>query len=143
MELRLPPSWRVATGMPSTGHNTFSVNNYHDLVDFPIVAGRFDFDSTKVGTGWLRFASYPAAVETAARRATTLSDLAKIIPVESAVFGETPWTTYTVMQIADSAFAAIVGTSSGSANWRSMRSRARRRNRSVSGVWTSDATFRP
>jgi predicted metalloprotease with PDZ domain len=109
VELRLPPSWRVATGMPSAGHNTFSANNYHDLVDFPIVAGRFDFDSTKVGTGWLRFASYPAAVETVARRATTLSDLAKIIPVESAVFGETPWTTYTVMQIADSAFAAIVG----------------------------------
>ena len=32
-----------------------------------------------------------------------------MIGVESAVFGETPWRTYTVMQIADSAFAAIVG----------------------------------
>ena len=109
VELRLPPGWRVATGMPATGRNSFSATNYHDLVDFPIVAGRFDFDSTRVGNGWLRFASYPASVESAARRATTLSDLAKIIPVESAVFGETPWTTYTVMQIADSAFAAIVG----------------------------------
>jgi predicted metalloprotease with PDZ domain len=109
VELRFPPGWRVATGMPATGRNTFSASNYHDLVDFPIMAGRFDFDSTRVGTGWLRFASYPASVETAARRATTLSDLSKIIPVESAIFGETPWTTYTVMQIADSAFAAIVG----------------------------------
>jgi predicted metalloprotease with PDZ domain len=109
VELRLPSSWRVATGMPATGRNTFSASNYHDLVDFPIMAGRFDFDSTRVGSGWLRFASYPASVETAARRATTLSELSKIIPVESAVFGETPWTTYTVMQIADSAFAAIVG----------------------------------
>jgi len=109
VELRLPSSWRVVTGMPSTGPNTFGASNYHDLVDFPIMAGRFDFDSTRVGTGWLRFASYPASVETAARRATTLADLSKIIPVESAVFGETPWTTYTVMQIADSAFAAIVG----------------------------------
>jgi predicted metalloprotease with PDZ domain len=109
VELRLPPSWRVVTGMPATGRNTFGANNYHDLVDFPIMAGRFDLDSTRVGSGWLRFASYPASVETAARRATTLSDLSKIIPVESTVFGETPWTTYTVMQIADSAFAAIVG----------------------------------
>jgi predicted metalloprotease with PDZ domain len=109
VELRLPPSWRIATGMPTTGRNTFSATNYHDLVDFPIVAGHFDFDSTRVGNGWLRFASYPASVESAARRAATLADLAKIIPIESAVFGETPWTTYTVMQIADSAFAAIVG----------------------------------
>jgi predicted metalloprotease with PDZ domain len=109
VELRLPPSWRVATGMPATGRNTFSATNYHDLVDFPIVAGHFDFDSTRVSNGWLRFASYPASVESAARRAATLADLAKIIPIESAVFGETPWTTYTVMQIADSAFAAIVG----------------------------------
>ena len=109
VELRLQPSWRVATGMPQTGRTTYSAPNYHDLVDFPIVAGRFDFDSTRVGSGWLRFASYPASVESAARRASTLADLSKVIGVESAVFGETPWRTYTVMQIADSAFAAIVG----------------------------------
>jgi predicted metalloprotease with PDZ domain len=109
VELRLPPSWRVVTGMPSKGANSYGASSYHDLVDFPIMAGRFDFDSTRVGTGWLRFASYPASIETAARRATTLSDLAKILPVESTVFGETPFSTYTVMQIADSNFAAIVG----------------------------------
>jgi predicted metalloprotease with PDZ domain len=109
VELRLPGAWRVATGMTSTGRNTFSAPNYHDLVDMPIVAGKFDFDSARVGDGWVRFASYPATLESAARRTSTLSDLAKIIPVESAVFGETPWHTYTVMQIADSSFAAIVG----------------------------------
>lgn len=109
VELRLPPSWRVVTGMSPTGRNTYGATNYHDLVDMPFMAGRFDLDSTRVGKGWLRFASYPASVETAARRATTLADLSKFIGVESAVFGETPWTTYTVMQIADSAFGAIVG----------------------------------
>ena len=75
----------------------------------PIVAGNFDFDSTRVGDGWLRFASYPASVETPRAAPRRSRDLAKIIPVESAVFGETPWNTYTVMQIADSAFGAIVG----------------------------------
>jgi predicted metalloprotease with PDZ domain len=109
LELRVPAGWRVATGMTQTGSTTYSATNYHDLVDMPIMAGHFDFDSTRVGDGWLRFASYPVSEESAALRASTLSDLAKVIPVESAVFGETPWHTYTVMQIADSSFAAIVG----------------------------------
>lgn len=109
LEVRVPASWRIATGMTQTGRDTYAAPNYHDLVDMPIVAGRFDFDSTRVGDGWLRFASYPASVESAVRRASTLGDLAKVIGVESTVFGETPWRTYTVMQIADSAFSAIVG----------------------------------
>ena len=109
VDLSVPAGWRVATGMTPTARNSFAAPNYHDLVDMPIVAGRFDFDSARVGDGWLRFASYPATVESATRRAATLGDLAKIIGVESAVFGETPWKTYTVIQIADSAFGAIVG----------------------------------
>ena len=107
--LSVPAGWRIATGMTPSARNSFTAPNYHDLVDMPIVAGHFDFDSTRAGDGWLRFASYPASVETAPRRAATLSDLAKIIGVEAAVFGETPWKTYTVMQIADSTFGAIVG----------------------------------
>jgi predicted metalloprotease with PDZ domain len=99
----------VTTGMTPGARNTFTAPNYHDLVDMPFVAGRFDFDSTRVGEGWLRFASYPASAESAARRASTLTDLSRIIGVEAAVFGETPWKTYTVMQIADSAFGGIVG----------------------------------
>jgi predicted metalloprotease with PDZ domain len=109
VELRVPSGWRVATGMAPAARGGYSASNYHDLVDMPILAGRFDFDSTKAGAGWLRFASYPLSEESASRRASTLSDLARIIGVESAVFGETPWRTYTVMQIADSAFGAIVG----------------------------------
>jgi predicted metalloprotease with PDZ domain len=109
VEISVPSGWRVATGMTPGARNTFTAPNYHDLVDMPFVAGRFDFDSTRVGEGWLRFASYPASVESAARRAGTLADLSRIIGVEAAVFGETPWKTYTVMQIADSAFGGIVG----------------------------------
>ena len=109
VDLSVPSGWRVATGMAPGARNTFTAPNYHDLVDMPFVAGRFDFDSTRVGDGWLRFASYPASVESAARRAGTLADLSKIIGVEAAVFGETPWKTYTVMQIADSVFGGIVG----------------------------------
>jgi len=109
VELSVPSGWRVATGMTQGARNTFTAPNYHDLVDMPFVAGRFDFDSTRVGDGWLRFASYPASVESAARRTSTLTDLSRIIGVEAAVFGETPWKMYTVMQIADTAFGGIVG----------------------------------
>jgi predicted metalloprotease with PDZ domain len=109
VELRVPAGWRVATGMAPAPRGGYSAANYHDLIDMPFLAGRFDFDSTKVGNGWLRFASYPVSQESASLRASTLSNLSRIIGVESAVFGETPWRSYTVMQIADSAFSAIVG----------------------------------
>ncbi|MGH7623421.1 MAG: hypothetical protein ACREMU_13845, partial [Gemmatimonadaceae bacterium] len=105
---RVPAGWRVATGMTPAATG-YAASNYHDLVDMPILAGHFDFDSAKAGNGWVRFASYPVAEESAERRASTLADFVKIIGAESAVFGETPWRTYTVMQIADSAFGAIVG----------------------------------
>ena len=74
----------------------------------PILAGRFDFDSTKVGNGWLRSRATPRRGERVTPRDHALRSR-EIIGVESAVFGETPWRTYTVMQIADSAFGAIVG----------------------------------
>ncbi len=109
VDVSVPAGWRLATGMASGARGGFTAPSYHDLVDMPFVAGRFDLDSVRVGDVWLRFASYPASIESAPRRAATLRDLAKIIGVESAVFGETPWKTYTVMQIADSAFGAIVG----------------------------------
>jgi predicted metalloprotease with PDZ domain len=108
--LRTPSGWRVATGMaPGTVRGSYAASNYHDLVDMPFVAGRFDFDSTRVGSGWLRFASYPVNAQSAGERTTTLAELGRIIGAEAAVFGETPWQTYTVMQIADSAFGGIVG----------------------------------
>ena len=109
VELRVPAGWRVATGMTPAARGSYSATSYHELVDMPILAGRFDLDSTKAGDGWLRFASYPASLESASLRASTLAELARVIGVEAAVFGETPWRTYTIMQIADSSFDAIVG----------------------------------
>jgi predicted metalloprotease with PDZ domain len=100
------PTWRIATGMTQTGANTFSASNYHDLVDMPFFVGRFDMDSALAGGKWIRFASYPAGVLPASSRKSTLDQLVKIVPVEAAVFGEIPWDTYTVLQVADSAYTA-------------------------------------
>jgi predicted metalloprotease with PDZ domain len=107
-------SWRIATGMsPSvsaTGMtataatNSYAATSYHDLVDMPFFVGRFDLDSTAVvGTPphWVRFASYPAGLFAGERTTRTLGWLAKLARAEGDVFHDIPWTTYTVLQIAD------------------------------------------
>ena len=110
VKIEAPNDWRVATGMsPGTESGTFGASNYHDLVDMPFFLGKFDLDSARAGLGWLRFASYPAGTMSKEQTATTMTALTKVIAVESAVFGETPWKTYTVMQIADSSYGGISG----------------------------------
>jgi predicted metalloprotease with PDZ domain len=103
-------AWRIATGMTATAApNTFSAANYHDLVDMPFFVGRIGIDSTHVGGGWARLAWYPMESVPPDERAHELFQIAKLIPVESAVFGETPWKSYTVMQLADSSFGGLSG----------------------------------
>jgi predicted metalloprotease with PDZ domain len=107
--VHVPSTWRVATGMPaSTTPNTFHAATYHELVDHPILVGRFDIDSTQFnpgtgGTRWMRFVSYPASPAFPARAKRTLDWLTREARAESAVFKVTPWQTYTVLQVADTA----------------------------------------
>lgn len=97
--------WLVATGMaPGAAPGTYTAPTYHDLVDMPFFVGRFDLDSIQVGGRWVRYASYPAGSVAGSRRATFLKQIGQAIPAEGAVFGEVPWTTYTVMQITDTAY---------------------------------------
>ena len=103
--------WRVATGMKATGTNTFAATNYHDLVDMPFFVGRFDIDSTTVVGKTLRFASYPAGSISAAARTAVFQQLGKTIPYQAMVFGEVPWDSYTLFQVADETFS--LGAASG------------------------------
>jgi predicted metalloprotease with PDZ domain len=96
------PDWLVATGMdPAGAPNTFSATNYHDLVDMPFYVGRFAFDSTVIMGKSVRLAWYPASSLTPARRDRTFGWLSKIIPAETAVFGEAPFRNYTLFQRSD------------------------------------------
>lgn len=99
------PTWKIATGMTQTSANTFTASNYHDLVDMPFFVGRFDLDSALAGGKQMRFASYPPDALSNSTRRMVLDQLAKIVPVEAAVFGEIPWNTYTVLQVADSEYS--------------------------------------
>jgi len=108
--IRTNPAWRVVTGMtPASTPSTYTASTYHELVDMPFFVGRFDLDSVRAPNGWLRFAAYPSGSMPRATLASTLAQLAKIVPVEGAVFGEIPFATYTVMQIADSTYGGISG----------------------------------
>src|SRR5205814_1189644 len=84
----------------------YSATNYHDLVDMPFFVGQFDVDSAQISGTWVRFATYPSASVGAGARVAVWEALKRVIPVEVKVFGEVPWTTYSVMQITDPADGA-------------------------------------
>ncbi len=101
--------WKIVTGMTPSGPRSFSASNYHDLVDMPFFVGRFDVDSTQIAGHWVRFATYPSGSVTGGPRIAVWETLKRVIPVEGRVFGEIPWTTYSVMQIADPSYGGGSG----------------------------------
>ena len=110
-------AWRVVTPMAPTGPaNTFAAGNYHDLVDMPFFVGRFGLDSVPMGAHWMRLAWYPQGAVDGGERARELAVLARLVPVEAAVFGDTPFADYTTMEIWDSTYAGLSGLEHQSAH---------------------------
>lgn len=99
--------WQVTSGLASGDGRTFVAPDYHDLVDSPFFVGSFDLDSMRIADRWMRLATYPRGSVAGARRATLWEALRRAVPPQVAVFHETPWSTYTVMQIADSTFGGM------------------------------------
>jgi predicted metalloprotease with PDZ domain len=109
--VRTDSDLRIATGMPrgSAGRGSYRSDNYHDLVDMPFFVGLFDLDSATISGRTVRYATYPRGSVSREARATAWEQLRRIIPVEANVFGEVPWTTYDIMQIADSSYGGYSG----------------------------------
>jgi predicted metalloprotease with PDZ domain len=101
--------WKIATGMTQTGPRRFSASNYHDLVDMPFFVGAFDLDSAQISGTWVRFATYPAGSVTGGARIAVWETLKRVIPAQVKVFGEVPWTNYSVLQILDPSFGGGSG----------------------------------
>ena len=101
--------WKIATGMASAGTRRFSASNYHDLVDMPFFVGQFDLDSAQISGSWVRFASYPSGSVAGGARIAVWEALKRIIPAEVKVFGEVPFTTYSILQIADPSYGGGSG----------------------------------
>ena len=102
-------AWKIATGMTQTGPRRFSASNYHDLVDMPFFVGAFDLDSAQISGTWVRFATYPSGSVAGSARVAIWEGLKLMIPPQVKVFGEVPWTTYTVLQIADPSYGGGSG----------------------------------
>ena len=108
VQLRTEPGWRVATGMtPGDSALRYLARDVHDLLDHPFFVGRFDLDSAQVADKWMRLATYPAGSVEGARRARLWDALRRSVPPLAQVFGEVPWTTYTVLQVADSGYGGM------------------------------------
>ncbi len=104
------PDWRVVTSMPRGARpRSYTAGNYHDLVDMPFFVGRFDVDSERILNRWVRLATYPMGAVAGQVRQTAWDQLRRVIPPESAVFGETPWESYSVLEIVDSTFGGASG----------------------------------
>ena len=104
------PELRVATSMSGGGaSHSFRAATYHELVDMPVVVGRMDLDSATVSGKTIRLATYPTGSVSGAARTTVWEQLKRIIPAEAAVFGEVPWGSYTLIQIADSSYPGASG----------------------------------
>jgi predicted metalloprotease with PDZ domain len=101
--------WKIVTGMAATGPRTYSAPNYHDLVDMPFFIGEMDVDSTWISGTWVRFATYPARSVSGGPRIAVWEALKRIIPAEVKVFGEVPWTTYSILQIVDPSYNGGTG----------------------------------
>src|SRR3954469_12649553 len=101
--------WKIVTGMTSAGQRRFAASNYHDLVDMPFFVGQFDLDSTQISGTWVRFATYPSGSVTGGPRIAVWEALKRMIPAEVKVFGEVPWTNYSILQIADPSYSGGSG----------------------------------
>jgi predicted metalloprotease with PDZ domain len=108
--IRTEPEFRIATSMPGGGAaRTYRSASYHDLVDMPVFVGRFDLDSATVSGRTVRYATYPSGSVSGSARAQAWDQLKRIIPVQGNVFGEVPWDSYSLLQIADSSYGGYSG----------------------------------
>ena len=107
--IRTEREFLVATSLPATGARTYRASNYHDLVDMPVFVGRFDLDSASISGKTVRYATYPVGTVRGEARAAAWDQLKRIIPVQVNVFGEVPWDSYSLLQIADSSYGGYSG----------------------------------
>lgn len=110
MSVSTDPTFRVATSMTPAGEpRHYRAATYHELVDMPVVFGAFDLDSATISGRTVRLATYPSGSVSGERRAVAWQQLERVIPGEVLVFGEVPWSSYTLIQIADSTYPGASG----------------------------------
>ncbi|MDH4349449.1 MAG: PDZ domain-containing protein, partial [Gemmatimonadota bacterium] len=96
--------WLVATGMHGSVAGGFREKNFHDLVDMPFFVGRIDYDSMMVDGLNVRLATYPAGKLSGPARAEFWGQYRRLFAPQIAVFGETPFDSYTTLIVFSDTF---------------------------------------
>lgn len=112
VEIYTEPDWQIGTAMPTVGPpgtRRYAEQNYHDLVDHPFFVGRIEVDSAQVSGRWMRLVTYPVGSVSGSRRQWVWGALRAMTPPQVEIFGEVPWPSYNVMQIADSGYRGASG----------------------------------
>lgn len=98
VELKTPPGWKVATGLPEAGApNRFRAQDYDQLVDAPTFLGNFQLDSFTAGGKPAQLAVYPAGAFTAEQRERIRTAVDRILTEQNAITGAAPYESYTVL----------------------------------------------
>ena len=100
LTVEVPQGWRLASGLTSSGPNSFRMNSYHDLIDDPIFAGRFWHDSLQVDGRYIRFAMYPDSAMTPPVWDSLRHAITGIVTQQNRIFGGPPYDAYTVLFLA-------------------------------------------
>lgn len=100
--IRTAADWLIATGLDAAGERgEFSAPSYHEAVDRPVFVGKFDLDSAEVEGTLYRLATYPEGAMAGEAREGMWEHIKAMMPPMSAVFGETPWASYTTLMVFD------------------------------------------
>ncbi len=98
LKIETEPDWKVATGMTAgSSPREYVAADFHELVDMPTFIGRFDLDSAEIEGAMHRLATYPEGFLSGELRERTWSQLHGMMAPMAAVFGETPFETYTTL----------------------------------------------
>ncbi len=109
VRIRTVSGWRVATGMTPRAEREYGASDYHELVDMPFLIGRFDLDSMRILDRWFRLATYPEGSVAGPVRAQTWEQLRRMVPPIVQVWGDIPFGSYTILQVAHETFGGASG----------------------------------
>jgi predicted metalloprotease with PDZ domain len=97
---RLPPAWKIATGLSNTSDPmTFTAESYDELIDCPVLAGEFDLVSLSLRGVPHRLAVAPKGTFTVTELETLARDYLKLVDAHRGMFGEMPYKHYLIIHV--------------------------------------------
>jgi predicted metalloprotease with PDZ domain len=97
LTIEAPSGWRLATGLTETLPGHYRADDYHDLVDSPVFAGRLWLDSVIVDGKPIRFVIAPDSAMSPAVWDSVSDAIRRIATAQNRIFGGPPYDSYTIL----------------------------------------------